>query len=58
MISMFDNAVKLSLLSEKRDGIRSAAQFFLLNKMVETLENQFHGDILEGTIQDIGNLVG
>jgi hypothetical protein len=48
MISMFDNG----------DGIRSAAQFFLLNKMVETLENHFHGDILEGTIQDIGNLVG
>jgi hypothetical protein len=58
MISMFDNAVKLSLVGEKRDGIRSAAQFFLLNKVIETLEYHFHGDILERTIQNIGNLVG
>lgn len=58
MIAMFDHAIKRSLLSEKRDGIGRSAQFFLLHKMVEALEDHFHGDILERTLQDIGNLVG
>lgn len=31
---MFDHAIKLSLLSEKRDGISDAAQFFLLNILI------------------------
>jgi hypothetical protein len=36
MIAMFDDAIKLSLLGEKRDGMGGAAQLFLLHKVVET----------------------
>ena len=58
MIAMFDHAIKLSFLCKKRDGIGGAAQFFLLHKVVKTLEHHFHRDILEGAIQYISDLVG
>ncbi len=58
MIAVFEDTIKLSLLSEEIDGITGAAEFFLLDEMIKTLKDHFHRNILKRTIQSIGDAVG
>lgn len=55
---MFEDAIKLSLLSEEIDGVNGATEFFLLDEMIKTLEDHFHQNILKRTIQSIRDAVG